>query len=774
MRKREGKPIESQQTGLNRQERANDEGRSNNFGSRERWQVKLITVLSLLLVLTAICTAQQSGQAATEIRNMKIVRRGQQIRLEVTLTGPIVPEVTSLTNPARLVIDLPNTTARIRARRIIVNRNGVKRVRIALNSANPPVTRAVVDLDSAHPYQVATAGNRIVLVVLPAVVLPAPAEAQTHGGGAAPAANGWFIGKLRSRPQNRSESETNTSLRVTHLPSVGNADAKKNDSMSTQPAAENLRISFKVKYVAEGAAYLSGGRNSGLAAGMKLVVRDSGPPSADAASSQGPVVAELQIVSVAETSAVGEIRNPQRDVKPGDWADLATEDAARLGEQRPASVPVKTASAVLEPRAAATAGLRSGPVPDESRIQARIAFDYSGISSTGSTGGRSSTLGMSVQTDMTRIAGTYWNLQGNWRGRLTTNSQPNEDTLQDYLDRTYIIQLYYDNPDSKWVAGFGRLYLPWAVSLDTIDGGYVGRKMAKGVTAGVFLGSTPHPASWHYKPDQQIAGSFVNFEGGSFQDLHYTSTAGFALSMLKWQLDRPYLFLENGLSYKKYISVYHSFIVDSPQGISTDGIKPGTGISRSYLSLLIQPRQWLSFDVSHNYFRDVPTAAAALIGTGLVDKLLYQGVNVGVRVEPIRHFAVYTTLGQSDRTGDTNRSLNQMYGVTWSEILRTGLRADVHYSKFDSSFARGNYQVLSLSRHLGNRMNWDAQVGRQTLDSAFTVNSRSVFVDTSFDTNLGTHSFFQSGYTIERGSQLNYNQWYLSVGYRLNVKGPMK
>ena len=381
---------------------------------------------------------------------------------------------------------------------------------------------------------------------------------------------------------------------------------------------------------------------------------------------------------------------------------------------------------------------------------------------------------MSLHTDMTRIAGTYWNLQGDWRGRLTTNSQPNEDTLQDYLDRTSIIQSYYDNPGSKWVAGFGRLYVPWAVSLDTIDGGYVGRKVAKGIIAGIFLGSTPDPTSWHYRPDQQITGSFINVEGGSYNDFHYTSTTGVAVSMLKWQADRPYLFLENAISYTKYISVYHSLIVDSPQGVTTEGIKPGAGISRSYLTLRIQPHPRIAFDISHNYFRDVPTAATALIGTGLVDKLLYQGVNLGVRVEPVKHFAVYTTLGQSDKTGDVKRSLNQMYGVTWSEIWRTGLRADVRYSKFDSSFARGEYQVLSLSRHIGNRLNLDAQVGRQALDSSFTVNAQSVFVNTSFDANLGSHSFLQSGYTFERGAELSYRQWYLSLGYRLNLKRPVE
>ena len=252
---------------------------------------------------------------------------------------------------------------------------------------------------------------------------------------------------------------------------------------------------------------------------------------------------------------------------------------------------------------------------------------------------------MSFSADVTRIAGTSWNLQGNWRGRLTSNRQPDEQTLQDYLDRTYTIQLFYDNPNSNWVAGFGRLYLPWAVSLDTIDGGYVGRKVASGVTAGVFLGSTPDPSSWHYRPNQQIAGSFVNFEGGNYDDFHYTSTAGVAADMLKWQLDRPYLFLENGLSYSQYFSVYHSLIVDSPARRQHRRHQTRHGNwPKLSLSVRVKPEQWISFDLSHNYFRDTPTAATALIGTGLVDKLLYQGVNAGVRIEPVRKLAVYTSL----------------------------------------------------------------------------------------------------------------------------------
>jgi hypothetical protein len=262
----------------------------------------------------------------------------------------------------------------------------------------------------------------------------------------------------------------------------------------------------------------------------------------------------------------------------------------------------------------------------------------------------------------------------------------------------------------------------------------------------------------------------VNVSGGESEGIRYTSTTGIALNWLKWKLDRPFVFTENGVSYRDRVWVYHTLMADAPQGASTDGITPGAGITRSYLTVHVQAHPRISFDINHNYFRDVPTAETALIGTGLVDKLLYQGLSVGVRVEPLKNVQVYTTLGQSDKTGDVQRTLNQMYGMTLVEIGRTGLRADVHYSKFDSSFGRGDYSLLTVSRHMGDRMMWDMQVGEQRLGSSFTANTTSQFVDTSIDMNLLGGTFLQSGYTYVRGNAANYNQWYLSLGYRFDSK----
>jgi AMIN domain len=703
--------------------------------------MRVVSQMNLLALLVCAVALPAAAGPAAEIKEVHVAPKGDQETIDVRLTSSVVPAVIVARNPDRLVLQFANTATPNRQQMALVDQNGVKAVRIGLNKADPPVTRVVVDLKSARPYSVAMTGNTVRLTVMPASPGQDGIEADTDDGTVTMASNG-----------------PGTLLGL-DAPAMMTAVRK------------SIRTKFTVKYVADGVAYLNAGRGAGLAPGMKLLVRRI--VNTPGGNRQSEVVAQLSIVSVAQSSAVAEIHDATQTLRNGDLAYLSQDDVERAVAEKTLS---RSSSFVRgNTLMSRTRDARPGEFSaDNGRIRTRIGLDYSTIHSGGSTPGSTSERGLSIQTDMTRIAGTHWNLQGYWRGRLTNTSQPDEKTMQDYLDRTYVMQLYYDNPDSSWVAGFGRLYLPWATGLDTIDGGYVGRKVAKGVTAGVFLGSTPDVTSWHYSPNQQIAGSFVNFEGGNYDSFQYSSTTGVGLNMLKWMIDRPFLFFENELSYKRSISVYHTMIADAPQGISTDHVRPGNGISRSYLTIHYQPYRRISFDLYHNYLRDIPSTPTQLISTGLVDKLLYQGVSAGVRVEPIRHIQLYSTLGHADKSGDKRTTLNQMYGVTWTEIGHTGFRADLHYSKFASPYAQGDYKILTLSRNLGDRIQWSTQFGAQNLISSWTANTgNSLFFDTSFDTNLTRHTFFQSGYTISRGTQLNYDQWYMSLGYRFDsIRSP--
>jgi hypothetical protein len=539
----------------------------------------------------------------------------------------------------------------------------------------------------------------------------------------------------------------------------------------------NLRTVFKVKYVAEGVAYLDGGRSSGLTEGMKLVIKESDLPVQQGSTvdlNDPRAVAELEVTAVAETSAVTDIHLPKRQVKPGDLAYLSSGDAQALVQQRSLSATRKYPAVVTftegDPiEEEARAEVPRPAQPSVNRARGRVGLDYMGTVSRGSSAVTSSDLGMVVRADITRIGGTYWNLSGYWRGRLSSHSSTGQQTLQDLINRTYHLSMTYDNPNSSWVAGFGRLYLPWANSLDTIDGGYFGRRMAPGITAGIFAGSTPDPTSWNYNPDRRIGGAFVNFQGGDFDAFHYTSTAGLGVSTLKWQIDRPFVFLENTFSYKRYLSIYHSLQADSPAG-NPAVPAPGPGLSRSFLTFRIQPHPRLELDFNHNYFRDVPTFDPQLIGTGLLDKYLFQGFSAGARVEVVKQIFVYGSLGQSNRSGDAKTSLNQMYGITFNRLPWWGLRADAHYSRFNSSFGSGSYRAASLSRNFSDDMRLEIMAGDQTFSSLLTTNDRSRFVNTNLDFALGAHYFMQGGFTLNRG-QLSYDQWMFTFGYRFDSRG---
>jgi hypothetical protein len=685
---------------------------------------------------------------------------------------------------------------------------GISPATVASTSSNPalsastPVspTNTSTQRPSKQALQSVQAGTPTTVVSKPADQSPVPAgttpqTAEAESGSSSgtlaahsAASTAAAVPPPIAKPAEGSASQSGTSPQSAPMSAnkeasasaavVSNTGSSADPSMPMLAARQpnsDLRMSFRVKYVAEGAAYLEGGRSSGLSEGMKLEVRDiTVPPDQDRSAAQNaPVIAELDVISVAETSAVTEIHVPKRDVKPGDFAFLSSEDTETLVAQRSLSATRKYPTVIsftdgdpLDEEAREE--VPRPPLPEINRARGRFGFDYSSVVSHGAFSSRSSSTGIILRTDITRIGGTYWNLNGYWRGRLTSSSG-GQQTIQDLINRTYTLGLTYDNPRSAWVAGFGRLYLPYATSLDTIDGGYFGRRVSSSATIGIFAGSTPDPTSWSYNPNQEVGGTFVNFQGGSFDGTRYTSTSGFGLNMLKWAINRPFVFFENGIYYKRLFSLYSAVQADRPAGNAAVA-SPGPGLSRSFTTLRVQPLDRLELDFNHTYFRDLPTFDPTLIGTGLLDKYLFQGFSFGPRVEVFKDIWVYSSFGRSSRTGDAKSSWNEMYGVTFGHVPWTRVRADVHYSKFDSSFGSGKYTAMSLSRDFKDTFRWEVLAGIQSYASSVASSNKSHFVTGTFEAPLGAHFFLQSGYTWNRGGTQNYDQYLFSIGYRFDSK----
>ena len=103
---------------------------------------------------------------------------GQQVQLTMRLSGP-APQPLSFTidNPARISLDLPNTTLALPSRRIDVHSSGLDSI---LAAEAKDRTRLVLNLDKLVPYETRVDGNNII------VMLGAGNQAVANTGGATP------------------------------------------------------------------------------------------------------------------------------------------------------------------------------------------------------------------------------------------------------------------------------------------------------------------------------------------------------------------------------------------------------------------------------------------------------------------------------------------------------------------------------------------------------------------------------------------------------------
>jgi hypothetical protein len=536
---------------------------------------------------------------------------------------------------------------------------------------------------------------------------------------------------------------------------------------------------FSVKYLSNDTVYINAGRNAGIQEGMKIsvVAEQATAEQSDGARFRGEEhVAELKVISVADSSAVCEIVSTRGELKIGQVAFLTPESVQERRETQGAAetdnFPIVVGFTYGDPLDDEVRQSEEKKIIQESpvgRMRGRLGFDYGGTNEAG--GFKSKQLGMVINADMTFLGGTYWNFTGYWRGNLTSSnsgtSTNSPTTLNDLINRTYHLSFTYDNPYSPIRIGVGRLFLPWAPSLSTIDGAYFARRISRTITVGAFGGSTPDPTSWSYNPYQRIAGAFVNYEKGDFNTARYFFTAGIAATTIQWRVARQFAFFENTFSWKRYFSFFNSLQADEARTspLANGGSNP-TGVSQSYTSARFQPLSWVSFGLNHNYFRNLPTFDSRLISTGLLGQYLFQGFSGDVRVELPKRIAFYASLGKSKASSDQKGSLNQGYGISFGRLWFSGLSADVHYSQFDSAFGKGHYESFSIIKSLSDSFRVQAMGGHQSFLSPLSSNTNSNFINFSGDWNVGPRYFFETNYGWYHGTTMQYTQWSSVFGYR--------
>jgi hypothetical protein len=105
----------------------------------------------------------QAGNQAAIIRHITVTGGDHGLDVEITATAPITALTQTVTDPDRLIVDLPEALPSEGLQKVVVNRGNLKDIRVGLLSVNPRITRVVLDLTSPMQYRVLPSGNSIVV-----------------------------------------------------------------------------------------------------------------------------------------------------------------------------------------------------------------------------------------------------------------------------------------------------------------------------------------------------------------------------------------------------------------------------------------------------------------------------------------------------------------------------------------------------------------------------------------------------------------------------------
>jgi len=104
----------------------------------------------LLLLLVSACWIFSQTAAApapqpssySSIKSFRIVQEKDGPAVEILSTKPLIPSIQALSDPPRLVIDLPNAHLDTRQKRISVQADQISTLRADQFQENPPVARS--------------------------------------------------------------------------------------------------------------------------------------------------------------------------------------------------------------------------------------------------------------------------------------------------------------------------------------------------------------------------------------------------------------------------------------------------------------------------------------------------------------------------------------------------------------------------------------------------------------------------------------------------------
>jgi hypothetical protein len=529
------------------------------------------------------------------------------------------------------------------------------------------------------------------------------------------------------------------------------------------PVAAANQSPFRVKYRSAANVYLDGGRSQGLRVGDHLEVVD------------GTVVAELEVVYVAEMSASCKVLSEKRAARPGDVARLTVRGPAPP-EPAPATAAVAPPIAPRAASLAVTAPL--GPPaarPPLARVRGSASAGYYQAWDQSESDYDFQERTGRLDLGLYDIGGQplSFSLRGRSRQDVRSRTLSDRTPSSERTDRLYEVALRYEPPSDQFGIEVGRIGIYRFVGIGYLDGALARYQPLRGLQVGAFGGRVAEVDSLSFDDRGQKYGGFIQLApGGRYSSRGYDVMLAFVRENADGEISREYLSLESRFGNGSRWSLFQRAELDLNRGWRKDASGKSYQLSNLSFSGNLRVTPSASAFVSYDGLRNYRYFRNRIVPEEVFDDLLYQGLRAGVNVSKPGGFGATAGFGMSLKEPDKRNpelDIANAYsfnaGVRHANVFSSGLSAGIDASGFSNGYTDGGLVIARVGHRFERGHMVDLSLGRSVYRVKQTEEDRTTqWFRLMGRGELGHRVYLQGDFEYDAGDDLKGPRAFLELG----------
>ncbi|MFQ5641807.1 MAG: hypothetical protein ACE5IR_27850 [bacterium] len=525
--------------------------------------------------------------------------------------------------------------------------------------------------------------------------------------------------------------------------------------VSSVTALPRIKRVGEIKYISKQTFYINLGSKQGLGIGDTLVVKRKN-------RGIGVLIVEhVSKLSVACRSVLSRSKLKQGDlvefvvsVKPSQPKVSAPDSLRKRQRKRMSSSFQKTVKRSTRRKRGET-----------NIIQGRISLQALGLDESGGAHLDYSQMALRAGLKVKRFLGMPLNFRFRWRSRSHHRERELSSEFSDneWTHNVYELGLVYENDDSPYEFGFGRVLSHRIRGIGYVDGGLFSAKMRGPWRVGLAGGTQPSLRGSGFQTEEQKFGIFLNFEEGEHRTQRISSTVAFSGRYHQGKPSREFLYLQNNFWKGAKFSIYQTLEVDINRGWKSDGRHNSIQFSNLFVSTHLSPRETLSLTLSYDARKSVRVFETRSIPDSLFDETTRQGLHTGITLRLPNHIRLSGNFGMRFRKGNLKNTTSASAALSVRNVFNTFASINVRFSYFSTMFTKGYRPNFSVRIPIRRELLLNLGAGSYVYQTGYkTTRSNWVQVDSYY--HLNRWLFANLGYRLFFDERLRSSRVFVETG----------